>query len=443
MRESTLESVAPSMPTFATLESWARSSIRDLLQGVLEEEVTAFLGRTRYQRRSAVDATPGFRNGYGKPRQVSLMSGTIEVRRPRVRGLEERFESRILPLFLRRTHEVTRMLPELYLHGLSQGDFELALRGLLGNGAPLSASSIGRLRAQWEEELETWRERRRGWPPGRTNGAQWEEELETWRERRLEDRELVYAWADGIYVKAGLEKDKAALLVVIGAMSDGRKEVLAVWPGHRESTASWLKVLRDLRGRGLRAPRLLMADGGLPIWSAVEQVWPEASQQRCWNHKILNVLDDLPKRVQGKARALLTQIPSAETRQEAEKRRATFARRYRDRYPQAVATLERDWERMVTFYEFPREHWKHLRTTNPVESPFASVRLRTNAGKRYKRVQGATALIWRVLMVAEKRFRKLNAPELLPLVYAGQQYQDGKPIKNAKTSTRKRLKRAA
>ena len=419
MRESTLESVAPSMPTFATLETWARSSIRDLLQRVLEEEVTEFLGRTRYQRRSAVDGTPGSPNGHGKLRQVSLMSGTIEVRRPRVRGLEERFESRILPLFLRRTHEVTRMLPELYLHGLSQGDFELALRGLLGNGAPLSASSIGRLRAQWEEELETW------------------------RERRLDDRELVYAWADGIYVKAGLEKDKAALLVVIGAMSDGRKEVLAVWPGHRESTASWLKVLRDLRDRGLRDPRLLMADGGLPIWSATEQVWPQASHQRCWNHKILNVLDDLPKRVQGKARALLTQIPSAETRQEAEKRRATFARRYRDRYPQAVATLERDWERMVTFYDFPKEHWKHLRTTNPVESPFASVRLRTNAGKRYKRVQGATALIWRVLMVAEKRFRKLNAPELLPLVYAGQQYQDGKPIKNEKTSTRRRLKRVA
>ena len=419
MRESTLESVAPSMPTFATLETWARSSIRDLLQRVLEEEVTEFLGRTRYQRRSAVDATPGSRNGHGKPRQVSLMSGTIEVRRPRVRGLEERFESRILPLFMRRTHEVTRMLPELYLHGLSQGDFELALRGLLGNGAPLSSSSIGRLRAQWEEELETW------------------------RERRLDDRELVYAWADGIYVKAGLEKDKAALLVVIGAMSDGRKEVLAVWPGHRESTESWLKVLRDLRDRGLRAPLLLMADGGLPIWSATEQVWPEASHQRCWNHKILNVLDDLPKRVQGKARALLTQIPSAETRQEAEKRRTTFARRYRDRYPQAVATLERDWERMVTFYAFPKEHWKHLRTTNPVESPFASVRLRTNAGKRYKRVQGATALIWRVLMVAEQRFRKLNAPELLPLVYGGQQYQDGKPVKNEKTSAKRRSKRAA
>ena len=419
MKESTLESVAPSMPTWETLEDWTRSSIQALLQRVLEEEVTEFLGRTRYERRSAVDSGPGSRNGHGKRRRLSLMSGTIEVKRPRVRGLEERFESRILPLFLRRTHEVTQLLPELYLHGLSQGDFELALRGLLGDAAPLSPSSIGRLRAKWEEEFETW------------------------QERRLDDRELVYAWADGLYVKAGLEKDKAALLVVIGAMSDGRKQVLAIRSGHRESTESWLKVLRDLRDRGLCAPVLLMADGGLPIWSAAEQVWPEAAQQRCWNHKIINVLDDLPKRVQGKARALLTQIPVAETRKEAETRRDTFAARYRERYPAAVATLERDWQRMVTFYDFPEQHWKHLRTTNPVESPFASVRLRTNAGKRYKRVQGATALIWRVLMVAEKRFRKLNAPELLADVFAGDQYQNGKPIQREDASSKEGFKKKA
>ena len=186
MKESTLESVVLSMPTWETLEDWARSSVQGLLQRVLEEEVTELLGRTRYQRRSDVDAHPGSRNGHGKPRRLSLMSGTIKVRRPRVRGLEERFESRLLPLFMRRTQEVTQMLPELYLHGLSQGDFELALRGLLGDGAPLSSSSIARLRAKWEEEFETW------------------------QERRLDDRELVYAWADGIYVKAGLEKDKAS-----------------------------------------------------------------------------------------------------------------------------------------------------------------------------------------------------------------------------------------
>jgi len=219
--------------------------------------------------------------------------------------------------------------------------------------------------------------------------------------------------------------------------------VLAIRSGHRESTESWLKVLRDLRDRGLCAPVLLMADGGLPIWSACEQVWPEAAQQRCWNHKIINVLDDLPKRVQGKARALLTQMPVSETRKEAETRRDTFAARYRDRYPEAVATLERDWERMVTFYDFPEQHWKHLRTTNPVESPFASVRLRTNAGKRYKRVQAATALIWRVLMVAEKRFRKLNAPELLADVFAGEKYQDGKPIQREDASSKEGFKKKA
>ena len=417
MKESMLEIPRASMPTWETLEGWVRGWIQDLLQRILEEEVTEALGRTRYARRSAVDA-PGSRNGYGKPRRLALMSGPIEVRRPRIRGLEERFESRILPLFQRRTQEVTRLLPELYLHGLSQGDFELALRGLLGDGAPLSPSSIARLRATWEEQFETW------------------------QQRRLDDRELVYAWADGIYVKAGLEKDKAALLVVIGALSDGRKEILAIRPGHRESTESWRAVLRDLRDRGLPAPRLMLADGGLPIWSAVDQVWPEAAQQRCWNHKILNVLNDLPKRVQGAARALLTQIPTAKTRQQAQRRRDRFVARYGEAYPAAAATLERDWDRMVTFYDFPEAHWKHLRTTNPVESPFASVRLRTNAGKRYKRVQGATALIWRLLRVAETRFRKLNAPELLPAVYAGRRYQDGKPIQED-ASTREGNKRAA
>ena len=417
MKESMLEIPRASMPTWETLEGWVRGWVQDLLQRILEEEVTEALGRTRYARRSAVDA-PGSRNGYGKPRRLALMSGPIEVRRPRIRGLEERFESRILPLFQRRTQEVTRLLPELYLHGLSQGDFELALRGLLGDGAPLSPSSIARLRATWEEPFETW------------------------QQRRLDDRELVYAWADGIYVKAGLEKDKAALLVVIGALSDGRKEILAIRPGHRESTESWRAVLRDLRDRGLPAPRLMLADGGLPIWSAVDQVWPEAAQQRCWNHKILNVLNDLPKRVQGAARALLTQIPTAQTRQQAQRRRDRFVARYGEAYPAAAATLERDWDRMVTFYDFPEAHWKHLRTTNPVESPFASVRLRTNAGKRYKRVQGATALIWRLLRVAETRFRKLNAPELLPAVYAGRRYQDGKPIQED-ASTREGTKRAA
>ena len=404
MVKHTKEAQPLSTPVWEHLEDWARLQIQTLLQQLLEEEVTQLLGRARSARKAAVDSPPGYRNGHGKPRRLSLTCGTVEVRRPRVRGLEARFESRLLPLFARRSREVGQLLPELYLHGLALGDFELALRGLLGEGAPLSPASVNRLRATWEGQFAQW------------------------QKRRLDDRHLVYAWADGIYVKAGLEKDKAALLVIVGAMSDGRKEVLAVRAGFRESKASWLEVLRDLRERGLRAPRLLVADGGLGLWGAAEEVWPEAAQQRCWNHRILNVLDKLPKRLQAEARQLLTPIPYAPTRQAAAQRRDVFGRTFQADFPEAVATLGRDWERMVSFYDFPESHWKHLRTSNPVESPFAAVRLRTEAGKRYKKVPGATALIWRVLMVAELRFRRLDAPELLAAVFAGQRYADGQPL---------------
>jgi putative transposase len=310
----------------------------------------------------------------------------------------------VLPLFARRTKEIGEMLPELYMHGLAEGDFELALRGLLGEGAPLSKSSIRRLRAVWTAQFEAW------------------------AKRSLADREVVYIWADGIYVKAGLEWDKAALLVVIGAMSDGAKEVLAVISGYRESTESWSGVFRDLKARGLRAPRLLMADGNAAIWGAAREVWPEAEEQRCWNHTMRNVLDRLPKREQTEAKELLRAIVYAPTRAEAVKARAAFKRRYGPWCPKAVAVLEDGWDRMVTFYDFPEAHWKHLRTTNVVESPFASVRLRTSAAKRFKRVESATALIWKLLTVAEKRFRKLNAPHLLRDVFEGTKFVDGKPV---------------
>ena len=375
-----------------------------MIQQALEEEVTELLGRMKSERRASVDAPPGYRNGYGKPRRLAMSSGTIEVRRPRVRGLEERFESRVLPLFQRRTREVGELIPELYLHGLAEGDFELALRGLLGDGAPLSKSSVGRLRARWTVEHEAW------------------------SRRPLEGRELVYAWADGIYVKAGLEKDKAALLVVIGAMSDGTKEVLAVTPGHREPTASWAAVLRDLKARELATPRLLVAHGNLGIWGAAREVWPEAAEQRCWNHKTTNVLDRLPKREQAVAREMLRAAAYAPSRAAAVRARKAFGARYADTQPHAVSVLEDDWDRMTAFYDYPEKHWRHLRTTNVVESPFASVRLRTTAAKRFKRVDNATALIWRLLVVAEKRFRKLNAPELLRDVYEGRRFEDGKPV---------------
>ena len=256
----------------------------------------------------------------------------------------------------------------------------------------------------------------------------WNEEFEAWSRRSLGDREVVYLWADGVYVKAGLEKDKAALLVVIGALSDGTKEVLAVVPGYRESTESWGAVFRDLKDRGIQPPKLILADGLAGIWAAAREVWPESKEQRCWNHKMRNVLDRLPKREQETGRDLLRKIVSAPSRQEAVAARETFEKRFEPWYPKAVETLGDDWERMVTFYDFPEQHWRHLRTTNVVESPFASVRLRTTAAKRFKRVDSATTLIWKLLIVAEKRFRKLDAPHLVRQVAEGQIFKDGKPV---------------
>jgi putative transposase len=341
------------------------------------------------------------RNGYGKPRRLSLTSGTITVRRPRVRGLGERFVSRVLPLFKRRTPEVGELLPQLYLHGLALGDFDLALRSLLGDAAPLSPASLVRLKAHWQLEYEAW------------------------KQRRLDDLDVVYVWADGLYVKAGLEDTKAARLVLIGALTNGQKVVLAVESGQRESKESWGTVLRDLRARGLQPWRCTIADGHLGIWAALGEQQPTAAEQRCWNHRITNVLDAMPKKYQADARTLLCAMPYADTQAACEKLRAHFDMRYRPRAPKAVERLGHDGERLITFYQFPREHWRHLRTTNVVESPFAAVRLRTTAAKRFQKVDSATAMIWKVLQVAQKTFRRLNAPELLPAVYAGATYVDG------------------
>jgi len=396
--------LAPSMPTWETLEEFVRTEIQATMQAVLAEELTAFLGRGKSERRAGVDPAPGYRNGHGKPRRLALTCGTIALRRPRARNLDERFESRVLPLFARQSREVSALLPELYLHGLSKGDFELALRGLLGEGATLSSGSIERLRGKWQADYDAW------------------------CTRDLSDRELVYVWADGVYVKAGLEREKAALLVVIGAMADGTKEVLAVVPGYRESTESWKTLFADLKARGLDMPKLMVADGAAGAWAAASAMWPETREQRCWNHKLVNVLDQLPKKVQALGREMLCAIPYAPTRAEALKRRERFAKAFRRTHPKAVEILEKDWEWMIAFYDFPKEHWKHLRTTNVVESPFAAVRLRTDAAKRFKKTENATAMIWRLLLVAEKRFRKIDAPHLAAEVYRGVVFDDGLKI---------------
>jgi transposase-like protein len=378
------------------LEEWVRRKVQEFIQSLLEEEITELLGRQKSERRRAVDSLPVYRNGYGKPRRLTLGCGTITVYRPRVRGLEQRFESRVLPLFARRTAEVNKLIPELYLHGLAMGDFDLALRGLLGKSAPISAGTVARLKAGWQVE---WAE---------------------WKKRPLDGLEVVYIWVDGIYVKAGLEKDKAALLVIIGALADGRKVILALEPGYRESTESWADALRDLKQRGMNYPQMATGDGNLGFWGALAGVYPDALEQRCWNHKIVNVLDKLPKKAQPQAKRQLQDIAYAESRPEAEERRDFFLGWCRkEGYRTAGETLIRDWDRMVTFHQFPQEHWKHLRTTNIVESPFAALRLRTDAAKRFRKVENATAVIWKMLMLAERRFRRLDAPEKLMVIYFG------------------------
>lgn len=392
-----------------SLEEMVRIKVREFIQNLLEAEIEDLLGRQKSERRKLVDSPAVYRNGYGKVRKLTLGCGTITIQRPRVRGLEERFTSQVLPLFARRTPEVNQLLPQLYLHGLALGDFDLALRGLLGQEAPISAGTIARLKEKWQSEWQAW------------------------RGRSLAGLEVVYLWADGIYVKAGLEKHKAALLVVIGGLSNGQKVVLGLEPGYRESIESWSAVLRDLKERGMNQPKLAVGDGNLGLWGALSNVYPGTLEQRCWNHKVMNVLDKLPKKAQSQAKIELQKIYIAESRQAAEQEKEHFIRWCRREYHTAAEeSLVRDWERMVTFYQFPREHWIHLRTTNIVESPFAGLRLRTTASKRYKKVENATAIIWKMLMVAESRFRRLNAPEKLQQVFLGVEFKDGVEITKKK-----------
>jgi len=412
MRKGITETARQSRATYEVLEDAVRMKAQQFIQDILKEEVNDFLGRKKSERIKGIAASRGYRNGYGKSRKFALMNGTITVKRPRVKATDERFESKVLPLFKRRSKELGEMLPELYLHGLSKGDFELALRGLPGDGAPLSATSIERLKAKWQDEYEEW------------------------KKQDLSSLKVVYQWADGIYVKAGLEKDKAALLIIIGALTSGEKVFLACESGYRESKESWGAILRDLTARGLKLGQLTIADGHLGIWSALGELHPEGKEQRCWNHKIRNVLDAMPKRIRAGASAYLTKIPYAETKEECERSRDAFISRYKKDFPKATETLMRDWDRMVTFYSFPEEHWAHLRTTNVVESPFSIVRLRTDAAKRFKKVQNATAMIWKLLQVAEKSFRLLKGYWLLSDVYEGKRFVDGTLIQEQRVLER-------
>jgi putative transposase len=295
----------------------------------------------------------------------------------------------------------------LYLRGLSTGDFEEALSALLGaEAAGFSPSTITRLTSTWQEERESW------------------------QKRPLTGKEYIYMWADGVYFNVRLGEDKQlACLVLVGVLPDGTKEVIALEDGYRESTASWLSLLRDLKQRGMLAPKLATGDGALGFWTALRQVYPETQEQRCWVHKIANVLDKLPKRMQPRAKDLLHEIMCAPDRQSALEDIERFAQEYQAKYPKAVETLTKDQDELLTFFDFPAEHWIHLRTTNPIESTFSTVKARTKKTKGAGSRKAGLAMAFKLLLAAEKRWRRISAPHLVALVQAGVKFTDGQQKK--------------
>jgi putative transposase len=390
------------------LDELARQGARRMLVKALEAEVASYIevhAEDRDERGHALVV----RNGKARARKVTLGVGTIEVRAPRVNdrrvdeeGSRQRFTSQILPPYMRRSPKVSEVLPILYLRGLSTGDFRPALEDLLGKEASgLSPTNITRLTAEWEAEYRAF------------------------RGRSLADKDYVYVWVDGIHFNVRLEDDRLCTLVMIGVRPDGTKELVALEDGYRESTESWASVLRDLKRRGMRAPVVAVGDGALGFWAAVGDVWPQTRQSRDWCHKMANVLDKLPKRLQPRAKAQLHEVMYADTREHARQAIARFAEEYEGKYPKAVECLRGDEEALLLHFDYPAEHWKHLRTTNVIESPFATVRLRQRVTKGAGSRNKALLMAFKLLDMAEKRWRRLNGAELLPLVRAGVPFTDG------------------
>jgi transposase-like protein len=336
-------------------------------------------------------------------RTVQLGAGTIKLRAPRVddRREKERFTSKILPPYMRRSPRIDEALPVLYLRGLSTGDFSEALEALLGPEATgFSASTITRLLQTWQDDYKTWR-------------------------KRPLNKDYVYIWADGVYFNIRLEEDRLACLVIVGVLPDGRKEVIALEDGYRESTESWASVLRDLKRRGMAAPVLAIGDGNLGFWAALREVYPETQEQRCWKHKLANVLDKLPKRLQPRAKDMLREIMYAPDRESALEEIERFCDEYEKRYSRAVDVLKKDQDELLTFFDFPAEHWIHLRTTNPIESTFATVKARTRKTKGAGSRKAGLAMAFKLLCAAQKRWRRINGPHLVALVKAGVEFPDG------------------
>jgi transposase-like protein len=399
--------IVPLPETKDVLTEVLRQGAQRLLAQAVEAEVAGWLE----QRHECIDAQGHqqvVRNGHLPERTITTGIGQVAVKQPRVRdrrpaGEREKFSSSILPPYLRKTKSVEELIPWLYLKGVSSGDFSEALAALLGPQAKgLSATTVTRLKGIWEQEFQEW------------------------NRRSLAGKRYVYVWADGVHFNIRLEGGRQCILVLMGATADGKKELIAIQDGQRESEQSWKELLLDVQSRGLTvAPQLAIGDGALGFWKAVRQIWSEVHEQRCWVHKTANVLDKLPKSVQPKAKSMLHEIYLAPSRAEADKAFDLFVRTYEAKYPKATECLDKDRSVLLAFYDFPAEHWMHIRTTNVIESVFATVRLRTDKTKGSGTRQACLTMVYKLMESASRRWRALNGSTLLGDVIKGVVFVDG------------------
>lgn len=394
--------------TWSVLEKVLREGAQRILIQAIENEVEEFI-KTHASRVDEKGHRIVVRNGYSPEREIITGLGPFTVKAPRVddRKLEqegeERFTSTILPRYLRKIPSVDNLIPVLYLKGISTGGFQDALASILGEGAKgLSATNIMRLKKSWEEDFDLW------------------------VERDLSEKEYAYIWADGIHFNVRLDSERSCILVIMGADSEGNKELLAVDDGYRESSDSWEEMLMGLKEHGLKKPpKLAIGDGALGFWKAVDKVFPETKRQRCWVHKTANILDKMPKSVQSKAKSKIYEMYMADTEENALRAYDHFVSIYQDKYPKAVATLTKDKEDLFSFYNFPAVHWIHIRTTNPIESTFATVRLRTKRTKGSGSRKATLSMVWKLCCEAEKTWKKLKGYKLIPKVIQGVFCKDG------------------
>lgn len=407
MDKSTLQTVTQPDAESDPLHELIRQGARQLISEAVEVELEALLGayadrQTEDGRRAVV------RNGHLPERTVQTGVGDVSIQVPKVRdrsGSGIKFNSNLLPPYLKRAKRLDELIPWLYLRGVSTGDFQEALSALVGDQARgLSANTVSRLKANWLDEHKAW------------------------QRRDLSQKHYVYWWVDGIYSNVRLD-DRLCLLVIVGVTEHGRKELVAVEDGHRESEASWLEVLRGLQQRQLgRAPRLAVGDGALGFWKALSKVYPETAHQRCWVHKTANILDKLPSSMQPKVKSALYDIYLAETREAAYLAFDHCLERFQAKYPKAMQCLEKDRDELLAFYDFPAEHWVHLRTTNPIESTFATVRLRTQKSRGCGSRDTTLAMVFKLMQSAEQRWKRIKGFKLLELVINNVEFRNGEAV---------------